>query len=79
MRGLWRRTKALKALDKFNTDRRAQFREISKMNESRPNGIACPNCGKELMDSSPMTVLTSDPPQKDVHCPACGYRGHRVA
>lgn len=51
------------------------------MNDSspRPNGIACPECGKELMDSNPFVTLTSAPPQKNVHCPACGYVGYRRA
>jgi len=34
-----------------------------------PNGIACPKCGEELVDSQPNVTLTSMPPQKNVHCP----------
>jgi hypothetical protein len=30
-------------------------------NEPRPNGIACPECGNELMDTNPMMTLTSHP------------------
>ena len=47
-------------------------------NEPRPNGIACPECGKELVDSSPNLILTSNPPQTSTACPECGYTGRRV-
>lgn len=43
-----------------------------------PNGIACPECGKELFDSHPGFVLTSYPEQCNVHCPACGHRTYRT-
>ena len=46
-------------------------------NEPRPNGIACPECGNELMDTNPMMTLTSHPAKKDVHCPKCEYKGYR--
>ena len=41
-----------------------------------PNGIECPQCKSELYDSNPNIVLTSLPPQKNVHC-SCGYSGFR--
>ena len=47
--------------------------------EPRPNGIACPKCGEEMMDSNPMITLTSHPAQKNVHCPKCEYKGYRIA
>lgn len=52
-----------------------------KMNSDEPrlNGIACPKCGAELYDSSPMTTLTSMPPKKNVHCSKCDYVGYRTA
>ena len=43
------------------------------------NGIACPNCGQELYDSSPNIKLTSNPPQKHIHCESCDYKGYRIA
>lgn len=43
------------------------------------NGIACPKCGEELYDSRPMVILTSMPPQKNVACSKCDYRGYRLA
>lgn len=39
----------------------------------RPNGIACPKCSAEMVDTSPNISLTSNPPQKYVHCPACEF------
>ena len=44
-----------------------------------PNGIACPKCGFELMDTHPNQILTSHPPQKTIGCVniECGYTGMR--
>lgn len=50
-------------------------REEARM-RPHPNGLACPKCGDELWDSSPWVVLSSNPPMKNVHCPACGYQGY---
>lgn len=46
-------------------------------NHGRPNGIACPECGNELVDSDPDAVLLSHPPQKNIKCPKCNYTGLR--
>lgn len=43
-----------------------------------PNGIACPNCGKELVDADPSVTLRSHPPQKRVACKSCGWLGTRL-
>lgn len=69
----------LKSLDEFNGERWKAHEQMQHMNEPHPSGIACPTCGAELWDSSPMITLTSCPPQKNVHCPACGYIGYRLA
>lgn len=42
------------------------------------NGIACPKCGAELYDSNPFIILTSFPPQLEVHCEKCDYTGYRI-
>lgn len=68
--------KKLIGLNEFN---QRVLRENSYSNEPKPNGIACPKCGEELMDSSPMTTLTSYPAQKYIHCPKCDYVGFRIA
>lgn len=43
------------------------------------NGIACPECESELMDSNPSVTLTSHPPQKNTKCSVCEYTGYRLA
>jgi len=63
-------------LDKFNRRRRQEIEELNTW--PRPNGLACPQCGAPLLDSDG-AVLTSYPPQKNVHCDKCRYRGYRVA
>lgn len=44
----------------------------------KPNGIACPECRAELFDTD-CHMLPSNPPQRNIHCEKCGYRGHRLA
>lgn len=68
---------ALKPLKEFNAERSAFYFKSKPVPAG--NGIACPNCGKELVDSAPNITLTSYPPQKNVACPACGYSGYRIA
>ena len=70
----------LKSLTEFNADKQAEFERQERLRKApNANGIACPECGKELWDTFPMVTLTSNPPQKNVHCPACGYKGYRIA
>lgn len=69
----------MKTLDEFNKSARKAHELVDKLNQPHPNGIGCPSCGTELWDSNPMLMLTSNPPQKNIHCPACGYRGYRIA
>lgn len=68
----------METLDEYNNRRRADHDAMRRaMSNAKPNGIACPKCGKELFDSNPFETLMSDPPQKRVHC-GCGYGGNRV-
>lgn len=69
----------MKSLTEHNQEQMQRYGVLKKMQEPHANGIACPNCDEELWDSNPMEILTSMPPQKNVHCPNCGYRGYRVA
>lgn len=64
----------LKSLDDHNRQRLA---DAIASRKPRPNGIACPQCGAELLDSDPSACLTSNPPKTYVHCDACEYRGYR--
>lgn len=69
----------LKTLDEFNRDKAADYQHKQRMRQPHANGIACPECGKELWDSDPTFILSSNPPCALVHCPACDYHGHRLA
>ena len=63
----------MKTLDESNDE----VWKVYERNAPYPNGIECPKCGAELMDSDNM-ILTSSPPQRNIHCPKCGYRGYRL-
>lgn len=69
----------MKTLEEFQAERREHYRAKRKAEEPHPNGIECPECQKELWDSDPCVSLMSNPPQKNIHCPECGYRGYRLA
>jgi len=62
----------------FNAERLTVYLSTLQANTPRPNGLACPYCDGELWDSSPMTLRTSYPPQLDVHCNGCGWKGTRL-
>jgi len=64
----------LRSLDEHN---RFALAANSLFMVTKPNGIACPKCGHELLDSNSTVCLTSSPPQYNTHCPACDYRGYR--
>jgi uncharacterized protein with PIN domain len=64
----------MQALDQHNQQTLAMFQLNT---QPHPNGIVCPECQHELMDSNPSVCLTSWPPQYKVHCPSCGYIGSR--
>jgi hypothetical protein len=50
-----------------------------KIEQYPTNGIACPECGNELVDSEPHATLMSMPPQKQIACLKCKYSGYRIA
>ena len=54
-------TKALETLEEHNCRAIGFF--SGPVKGPVKNGIACPDCGSELMDSSPLVCLTSHPPQ----------------
>jgi len=72
-------SKQLKSLNDHDAERWNAHQELQRLSRRHPNGIACPKCGAELNDSNPSRTLLSNPPQKDVDCGACGYRGCRLA
>lgn len=65
----------LKTLEEANALARKKYQRPEGL---QYNGIACPNCGQELHDSDPNSTLMSNPPQKNVACDHCKYRGYRV-
>lgn len=65
----------MKTLDQHNAERRDAHKAANTY--PKPNGIACPKCGSEMCDSDPFT-LASNPPQRNVHCPECNFRGYRI-
>lgn len=66
----------MKTLTEHNETQCAMWDSLNS-NEPVKNGIACPECGQELVDSNPMVGLTSIPPQCNVSC-GCGFSGYRV-
>lgn len=68
--------KKLKTLEEHNGRSWAWFSSFNQ--EPQLNGIACPNCGEELYDTNPNVTLTSDPPQKNIGCIKCDYKGYRI-
>ena len=69
----------MKTLAEHDREKMEVHQSLQQMNQPHANGIACPTCGKELWDTNPTVLLTSYPPRKAVHCPACGYSGTRIA
>lgn len=69
--------KKLKSLDEHNAEASASHNFLY-MGKPIKNGLACPKCGNELLDSTPNMTLTSMPPKKSVHCDNCEYHGYRI-
>jgi hypothetical protein len=72
-------TPKLKSLEEHNASRFKAYERMDSRGLPKPNGIACPKCGTELIDSDPNTTLASNPPQKNTKCPSCDYIGYRIA
>lgn len=68
--------KTLKTLEDHNIEAVSNLQETF---EPQLNGIACPKCGAELYDLTPVATLTSHPPQFETICSnvECDYRGTR--
>ncbi len=72
----------LKTLDEHNREKvEAYEAELRGCVDARKNGIACPRCGSELLDTHPSLTLMSYPPKKRVGCPSegCTFTGYRIA
>ncbi len=64
----------LTKLDEFNSIRSIVY----DLDKSILSEIECPKCGNELLYSD-NTILTSYPPQRNIHCPKCSYKGYKLA
>jgi len=64
----------LKSLDEWNA---AHGHVEPPSRKNIPNGIACPKCGHELMDTDRSVQTCSIPPKYSVACPVCDYHGWR--
>lgn len=71
------RKMGLKTLEEHNKEREDLYKKLCSY--PKLNGIACPKCGKELMDSDAM-MLTSMPLRRNIHCSNsdCDFTGDRV-
>jgi ribosomal protein S27E len=67
--------KNLKSLEQHNALKAAMY---FQQTDTVPNGIECPGCAKELVDTDPGKALLSSPPKTPIGCPVCGFRGYRV-
>ncbi len=68
----------MKTLEEHNEERRKFIDALLKADKSL-NDIECPQCGMELYDTNVHMMLTSDPPQRNIHCENCSYTGLRLA
>jgi predicted RNA-binding Zn-ribbon protein involved in translation (DUF1610 family) len=55
-----------------NLDR---MRSLVRAGETRRLGVACDNCGTELIDRCPGSITASNPPLRYVGCIGCGWIG----
>ncbi len=67
----------MKDLNEWNKEKMETFGSYQSSGLPIKNGILCPQCGQELCDSTPNITLTSNPPQYNVHCNNCLYKGYR--
>lgn len=70
--------KKLKSLAEHNAQASAFHNSFNYMGNPIKNGLACPKCGNELLDSTPNMTLTSMPPKKSIHCDKCEYKSYRI-
>jgi hypothetical protein len=52
------------------------FNDFIYENVKCGNGISCPNCKEELIDSDNY-ILTTNPPQRNVKCLKCNFKSFR--
>ncbi len=58
---------------------RDHMRELIREGQTSKMGVACDNCGTELVNRQPGTMTLSIPPKYYVGCPGCGWIGWKRA
>ena len=66
----------LRSLTDHNAERANAWHELDHP-QPAPLGIACPDCGAELVNPEPNVTLLSNPPKQHTAC-VCGYRGYAL-
>lgn len=70
--------KKLTKLSEWNEERISKILNMPFSGEVMFNGLMCPDCGGELSDTNPNSVIVSSPPRLQVNCVKCGFNGYRV-
>lgn len=64
----------MKTLSEYNAEWSEKNKKIDRRMEQWIN-IACDHCGHELVGEN--TLLLTSPPQQNITCPGCGWKGRR--
>lgn len=67
----YQKPKILESLESHNS------KKIGAYSTQKANGIACPNCGKELYDTNSNIMLATHPAKFSINCHNCDYIGTR--
>ena len=69
--------KELISLDDFNKQQSPNTQKYGMSAKNKPNGIKCPDCGEELMDTAYGYIPLSYPSQIKIICEKCKFVGSR--
>lgn len=61
----------MKTLDEHNRERRQWIEERRRAADKVETGVACPDCGNEMVFVNPHAINASIPPSRTVKCPNC--------
>jgi DNA-directed RNA polymerase subunit M/transcription elongation factor TFIIS len=67
----------LKSIDQYNQERGGWAR-LEEEAKAKPSGIACPECGAEMLMDMQM-MFASHPPQRLVVCQGCKHQDYVLA
>jgi len=74
---------SLETLAHYNERRERSYKtrwagKIGDMSMMNGNGLACPECGQQLVDTRPFQMAFTKPPSLHVHCKGCGHEDRRA-